>query len=186
MPLSDVSDAVYAWLEPNASQIPNLGTLYQAIPKVANESDLFNAETYAGVGIGATIYMFFVDQKERRIALGGPPPPYGGGGHKFVSYTLALLVVFKSDLQTTEAGQLAYNSFGDALTARIRQDRTAGTDAAIYGGNATATIFQWGEGDGIHGGDDIQTQHFVPKTLAGGVTLFQSLYHINVVEDLQT
>lgn len=184
MPISDVSQAIYDYLEPTASNIPNLGTLYRSLPKVANEADLFT-NTFSGAGIGATIYFFCVDQKETRIALGGPPPPYGGGGHKFVEYTFAFLVVFRSDLPQTIDGQIAYDSFKDAFTARIRANRTAGTDNAIYGGDGTGVIFQWGEG-GVDGGVDIQAQHFVPRTIKGEVTLFQSLYHINVCEDIFT
>jgi hypothetical protein len=184
MPLATVSQAIYDYLEPNASNIPNLGVLYQSLPKVSDEAELFT-NSYPGCGLGGTIYMFCTDNKEERIALGGPPPPYGGGGHKFVQYTWAFLFVFKSDLPDTISGQIAYNEFRDAFTARVRANRTAGTDNAEYGGNGTGTIFQWGEG-GIDGGIDIQAQHYVPKTLDGGVTLFQSLYHLNVVEDLFT
>lgn len=184
MPLSEVSQAVYDYLEPTASNIPNLGVVYRSLPKVANESDLFT-NTFAGLGIGATIYMFFENQSERRIALGGPPPPYGGGGVKWRDYTLSLLLVFKSDLPDTIDGQIAYQSFIDSLTARIEENRTAGTDNAIYGGNGTATVFQWGEG-GTNGGTDIQIEHYVPRTLDGGVTIFQGLARVQVCETLTT
>ena len=93
--------------------------------------------------------------------------------------------MFKSDLSSTVDGQIAYDAFKDAFCDRIRANRTAGTDAAQYGGDGSGTIFQWGEG-GVDGGVDIQAQHFVPRTIDGGVTLWQSLYHINVAEDLFT
>lgn len=177
MPLSEVSNAVYAYLEPNASNIPNLGTLYQALPKIANESDLFT-NTFPGLGIGATIYMFFTAQEEERIALGG-----AHNGRKFRHYNLGLLIVFKSDLPDTESGQLSYNAFIDALTARIQADRTAGTAPSLqYDG----VIFQWGEGSVQAGGPDLQFDHFIPRTLDGGVTLFQSVGHITVCEVLET
>ena len=181
MPLSEVSDAVYRYLQPSASNIPNFGTLYQSLPKVANEADLFT-NSFPGLGLGATIYMFFTSQRERRIALGGPPPPYGGGGNKWRVYELALLILFKSDLPETIDGQLAYNRFIDDLTARVQANRSAGTNAPQYGGDGTGTIFQWGEGD-VNGGDDLQFEHFVPRTIDGGVTLFQSLAHLKVCED---
>lgn len=170
MPLSEVSNAIYAYLEPSNSKIENFGTLYQSLPKVANEEDLF-VNTFPGVGLGATIYMFFTDQEETRIALGG-----AHDGRKFREYILALLVVFKSDLNTTIAGQLAYNTFIDALTSQILADRNAGDPSVI---------FQWGEG-GVSGGPDVKFTHFVPRTIEGGVTLFQSLGHINVCEVLNT
>jgi len=184
MSLSAVSEAIYDYMEPSASNIPNLGALYRALPKVADEADLFQF-TPPGLSVGATIYYFATDQKETRTALGGPPPPYGGGGHKFVEYTFAFLIYFKSDSPAVIDGQIAYDAFKDAFVARVRANRTAGTDAAEYGGNGTGTIFQWGEG-GIHGGVDIQAQHFVPKTIDGGAVLFQSLYHLNVCEDIFT
>ena len=55
MPLSSVSNAVYDYFiaGQEAGSLPNLGTIYQAIPKVANESDLFSAETYPGQATGA-------------------------------------------------------------------------------------------------------------------------------------
>ena len=184
MSLSAVSEAIYDYLEPSASGIENLGAVYRALPKVASEADLFQF-TPPGLSVGATMYMFCTDQKEQRIALGGPPPPYGGGGNKFVEYTFAFLVYFKSDYPDTLDGQIAYDAFKDQFCARVRANRTAGTDAAQYGGDGSTRVFQWGEG-GINGGVDIQAQHFVPRTIDGGATLFQSLYHINVCETLTT
>lgn len=184
MPLSEVSDAVYEFLEPSASGITYLGVVYRSLPKVAQESDLFT-NTFPGLGLGATIYMFFENQSERRIALGGPPPPYGGGGVKWRDYTLAMLIVFKSDQPDTIDGQIAYMEFIDSLTARIEANRAAGTDAAQYGGDGSARVFQWGEG-GTNGGVDIQIEHYVPRTLSGGVTIFQGLARVNVSETLTT
>ena len=170
MPLSDVSNAVYAYLEPNNSNIANLGVLYQALPKVPNEADLFT-NTFPGIGTGAAIYMFFTNQKERRIAFGGPHQ-----GRKWRDYSLGLLVVFKSDLSDTISGQIAYNAFIDDLTAWIQADRNAGNPNVV---------FQWGEGTGPGaGGDDIVFDHTIPRTIDGGVTIFQSVGHINVVEVL--
>jgi hypothetical protein len=184
MPLSEVSEAVYDYFNNNIESVPNLGVIYRSLPKIASESDLFT-NSYSGLGLGAAIYMFFEQQSERRIALGGPPPPYGGGGVKWRDYTLSLLIVFKSDQPQTIDGQIAYMAFIDGLTGIIEANRTAGTDNAIYGGNGTATVFQWGEG-GTNGGTDIQIQHYVPRTLDGGVTLFQGLARVNVCETLQT
>ena len=176
MPLSQVSNAIAQFLDPSVAGVDNFGTLYQAVPKVPNEADLFT-NTFPGAGIGGTIYFFFTDQKETRIAFGG-----AHNGRKFRVYTLAMLVIFKSDLETTVDGQIAYNTFVDQLTARIQSDRTAGTaTSAQYNG----VIFQWAEGE-INGGDDLQITHYVPRTVDGGVTLFQSLIHVDVAEILQT
>ena len=184
MSLGAVSEAIYNYLEPSASGIQNLGALYRALPKVANESDLFQF-TPPGLAVGANMYMFCTDQHEKRIALGGPPAPYGGGGVKFVEYTFAFLIYFKSDQNDTLDGQIAYDAFKDDFTDRVRANRTAGTDNAAYGGDGSAVVFQWAEG-GVDGGTDVQAQHFVPRTIDGGAVLFQSLYHINVCETLTT
>ena len=188
MPLSQVSNAICYYLKPKAqggaSTIPNLGTVYQSLPKIASEADLF-LNSYPGQGIGAVIYMFFVSQRESRVAFGGQHD-----GRKFREYTLGLLVVFKSDLPTTEAGQLAYNTFVDDLQNWILADRNAGTEAVSLGGigpyAGTGYVFQWGEGGISGGGSDMQFDHYVPRTLDGGVTLWQSVAHLTVCEVLDS
>lgn len=183
MPLSDVSNAIYYYLQPSTSGITNFGTLYQSLPKVAQESDLFT-NSYPGSGLGATIFMYFTNQHETREALGGQHD-----GRKMVNYTLSLLINFKSDLATTVEGQLAYNTFIDELCQWVRADRNAGTEAVSLGGfgpyAATGVVWEWGEGTQI-GGIDLEFQHFIPRTIKGEVTLFQSLAHINVIEFLNT
>lgn len=178
MPLSEVSNAIAQFLDPSVSGIDNYGVIYQALPKIANEADIFT-NTYPGAGVGATLYMFFIDQKETRIALGG-----AHNGRKFRTYTLAINIIFKSDLDDTVSGQLLYNTFIDQLTARIQSDRTAGTAPSLqYGG----VVFQWGEGGGpTAGGPDIELTHYVPRTQHGGVTIFQSLLHVSVCEIMDT
>lgn len=182
MPMASVNKAIFEYLKPENSDIPNLGVLYRSLPKIASEADLFTS-TFPGMGVGGAIYMFLTAQSEKRIALGGPPPPYGGGGNKMRTYTLALLIVMKSDLSSTEDGWDQYMAMIDGLTARIQANRTAGTD--IYGGDGSGVVFSMGEGGmvGSTGGNDIEIQHFVPRTIDGAVTLFQGLAHVTVLED---
>jgi len=170
MPKVTVTEAVYQYLEPQSSNIPNLGVVYTALPKVANEADLFT-NTYPGLGFGAAIYMFMTSQQERRIALGGPHD-----GRKFRIYDLGLLIIFKSDQPQTVEGQYQFDTFIDNLTAWIQADRNAG--------NANV-IFQWGEGNET-GGTDIHLEYTMPRTLDGGVTLFQAVARISVCEVLDT
>lgn len=183
MPLSDVSNAIYFYLQPENSNIPNFGTLYQSLPKVASESDLF-LNSYPGSMVGATIFMYFTNQRETREALAGQHD-----GRKMREYTLKLLINFKSDLPSTEDGQIAYNSFIDALCARIQADRNAGTESIALGGfgpyAGTGYVWQWGEGTDL-GGPDIEFQHFIPRTIKGEVVLFQSLAQITVIEWFNT
>jgi hypothetical protein len=166
MSKSNVTEAVWQYLTPETSNIPFLGSVYKALPKIANESDLFT-NSYPGLGLGAVIYMFMTSQDERRIALGGPHD-----GRKWRNYSLGLLIIFKSDLPSTEAGQAAFDQFIDGLTEWIQADRNAGNPQVI---------FQWGEGND-HGGPDIRIDYTFPRTLDGGVTLYQAVAHINTVE----
>ena len=45
-------------------------------------------------------------------------------------------------------------------------------------------VFSMGEGDGVHGGDDIRITHLIPRTYSGGVTIFQGMMTLDVAEDL--
>jgi len=170
MPKSEVRQALYEYLRPENSHITSLGTVYPALPKVANESDLFNFVP-PGAGVGAVMYMFIENQEETRIALGGPQQ-----GRKFRPYGLSLLCVLKSDLQTSAEGQVAFDYFIDSLTGYIEADRNAGDPTVI---------FQWGEG-GVGGGPDIRIDYPVPKTVNGGVMLFQAIVRVTVCEILNT
>ena len=179
MSKTQVREAVAYFLDPNQSGISYLGSVYQALPKVANEQDLYNLQP-AGTGVGAVVYCFIEDQEERRIADAGP------NGQKMRVYTLGLLCILKSDLETSQEGQVAFDTFIDSLTARIQSDRTAGTGASSTGPYAgTGYVFQWGEGDS-KGAPDLRFAYPVPKTLKGGVTLFQAIGRVTVLQVLDT
>lgn len=167
-----VLQAVQTFLDPAQSSIPHLGTVYKALPKIANEQDLFNLQP-AGAGTGAVIYCFIERQSEYRESFGGPT-----SGNKFRQYTMALLCIFKSDLETALDGQSAFDTFMDALFARIQSDRRAGTG---QGG----VVWQWGEGnaEGSHQ-PDMVFEYPVPKSVSGGVMLFQAIGRVTVLEYL--
>jgi hypothetical protein len=176
----NVTDAVYQFLQPSVSNITSLGKLYSALPRIASEADLFT-NTYPGLGYGATIFMFITSQTEQRIALGGPV-----SGRKFRTYDLGLLMVFKSDMATIteglgqgtpeEAAQAAFDTFVDSLLDYIESNNTAGNPSVV---------FQWGEG-GDRGGTDLHFDYTVPRTLNGGVMIFQGVGHVTVAEMLTT
>jgi hypothetical protein len=171
------------YLTPENSGIAYLGTVYPALPKVSNESDLFQFVP-PGTGVGVIIYMFIENQEESRVALGGQH-----GGRKFRHYGLSLLCIMKSDLSSSADGQAAFNEFIDDLTAAIQADRNAGTEAASLGGFGpyvgTGVVWQWGEGSML-GGPDIHIEYPVPKTAEGGVQLFQAVVRVTVAEFLNT
>ena len=170
-----VRQAIYEYLQPFNSNITYLSQVYQALPKIANESDLFELQP-AGAGIGAVIYLFIESMEESRIALGG-----AHNGRKYRPYTVALLCIMKSDLTDSLDGQIAFDLFIDSLTEWIQADRTAGTASA--GGNGV--VFQWGEG-GMAGGADLHFTFPVPKTAKGGVMLFQAVGRVSAAEILST
>lgn len=170
MSKSAVRQAIYDYLTPENSNITYLGSLYPALPKVSNESDLFNFVP-PGTGVGVVMYMFIESQDETRIALGGPHD-----GRKWRPYTLSLLCVMKSDLTSSADGQVAFDLFIDSLTEYIEADRNAGNPQVV---------FQWGEG-GVNGGPDLRFDFPVPKTADGGVMLFQAVGKVTTVEVLNT
>lgn len=171
MSKSAVTQAIYDYLTPTNSNIPNLGIVYKALPKTADESELFT-NTFPGLGVGVAIYMFIGSQIERRIAFGGPH-----SGHKFRIYDLKMLIVCKSDLEKTEDGQTAFDEFMDNLLAFIQDNRIA---------NAPGVVFSWGEGQITTGGPDIAIQYIVPRTADGQVTIFQAVATVKVAEDILT
>lgn len=170
MPKSEVRQAIRDYLNPEVAGITYLGTVYEALPKVANESDLFNLVP-PGAGVGAVIYFFVSRQNERRIAIGGQ-----SNGRKWRQYTVNFLCIFKSDLPDSRAGQVGFDSFFDSFTARIQASRQAG---------APGVIFQWGEG-GEDGGNDLDFEFPIPRTRDGGVMLFQAIGTVIAAEVLTT
>jgi hypothetical protein len=168
--MEEVYDAVYEYLKPENSNIPYLGAIYKALPRVSNEADLFNFVP-PGTGVGVVIYLFCERKNETRIALGGLHD-----GRKWVPFSMSLLCIMKSDLPRSDAGQAAFNQFVDGLTDYVRADRNAGT-----GTTPNARIFQWGEG-GENGGPDIEFEFPVPKTADGGVMLFQCVARIQTIQ----
>ena len=172
MGMVEVYDAIYNYLTPENSNIPYLGAVYKALPKVSNEADLFNFVP-PGTGVGVVMYLFCERKSETRIALGGPHD-----GRKWVPFMMSLLCIMKSDLPRSDAGQAAFNEFVDGTTNWIRADRKAGTGAP---NSSDSTIFQWGEG-GVNEGPDIEWEFRVPKTADGGVMLFQGVCRIQTVQ----
>lgn len=167
-----VTQGIYEYIKPDNSNIPNLGVVYTALPRVANEADLFT-NTFSGLGFGAAIYLFITRQSARRIAMGGPH-----SGNKFRIYDTGMLIIFKSpiDVETWDA-QNNFDQFIDSLTEFIQANRTPNIP--------TSDIFQWGEGNET-GGIDIQIDYTIPRTINGESLLFQAVLHVNACEILIT
>lgn len=167
---SAMRTAVANFLDPAyGSNITYLSKVYQALPKVADEADLFDLQP-PGAGVGAVLYVFIEGHEERRVSV---PAVYGT---KLRAYTVGLLVIFKSDLPDTLSGQVAFDELIDSLTARIQSDPNAGDPG---------TVWQWGQGQGQRFDDpDLRFDYPVPKTLKGGVTLFQAVGRVFACEQL--
>lgn len=170
MGMQNVYDTIVSFLDPQNSGIPYLGAVYLGLPKIQDESDLFNFVP-PGSMVGALIYPFITSRNETRIALGG-----SHDGRKWVEYVVSMLCVMKSDLERADDGQKQFNIFIDGLVDHIRDNRNAG-DASV--------VFQWGEGS-MRGGPDIDIQFPVPKTASGGVMVFQAVCKVKVAEIDQT
>lgn len=168
MPKSEVRQAIASFLDPNVSGVPitYLSSVYQALPKVANEADLFALQP-AGPGFGAVIYVFIAKQSEIRRSF---PAVFG---EKQRTYNVGLLCIFKSDASASTDGQVAFDQFIDSLTARIQSDPFAG---------APGTILSFGQGDMTQGSSDLDFDFPVPKTAAGGVVIFQAVGRVTAIE----
>jgi hypothetical protein len=171
MGMATVRQAIVEFLDPTTSAITNLGTVYRALPKVANEADLFNFSV-PGAGIGAVIYVFIEHKEDTRIEQRGLP-----GVGKMREYTVGLLCVLKSDLPSTFDGQDQFDAFIDSLTDWIYTSFTAGAPST--------TIFSFGEG-GLSGGPDLVFDFPVPKTMDGGVAVFQAIGRVTACETTAT
>lgn len=164
-----VLQAVVDFLDPSqGSNITYLSTVYAALPKVANEDDLFQLQP-PGSGIGAVVYVFIEGHHEWLEELVGIR---NDGLGKLRAYTVGLLCILKSDLETALEGQTAFDEFMDSLLARIQSSRTAG-DAGV--------IWQWGLGD-THNPMDLRFDYPVPRQARGGVMLYQAVGRVTALE----
>ncbi len=169
MPKSEVRQAIANYLDPTVSgiAITSLSKVYQALPKINNEAELFNLQP-PGTGVGAVIYLFIHHQEEKPISIA-----QSFGGQKQRNYTVGLLCIFKSDLEVALDGQVAFDLFVDSLTGRIESGPFA---------NDPNTIFQWGEGDLSPGSSDLAFDFYIPKSMGGGVMLFQATGTVTAIE----
>lgn len=116
--------------------VAGLNSVYSGEPRLVTSNAYF-----AGQKSGAVGWPYIESQKDRRIAFTGGPQP-GGGQAKLIIYEVAFSYRFLS-YQAKAEDALDDNDNGiDALTARIRSDRT-------FGG----TLWQVGEGDTVMGED---------------------------------
>lgn len=150
-------------------------------PKVTLESQFDLGEWNGSAGL---IFVSLTGQSERRIAFGGSPQD--GGGRKERSYDCSLLVVMRSSKQQAQEVGDDFDEMLDSLTARIQSSRNAGSTTTTGAEAPLGTIFQWGEGDTISGGDDIIIETGLPHTIKGSLTEVIGSVRLTVIEILDT
>lgn len=142
--LARVRDGVACWFggiydEPTRSyrnpQVPGLGVVRRARPKVLAASDYYLGAPHSGMVIGSAMLVHLDTWTESRVAISG-----AFGGLKLIQVACVLHVWLQSKAPHTEDGQDAFYDLLEALGDRIREDRCMGTGGFEAGG------FQCGEG----------------------------------------
>lgn len=116
-------------------QVPGLGVVRRARPKVQANTDFYIGAASSGSIIGSTMLVHLDTWTEKRIAIGG-----AFDGLKLISAACVLHVFLQSKAPHSEDATDAFYDLLDALADRIRADRCMGTGGFEAGG------FQCGEG----------------------------------------
>jgi hypothetical protein len=161
----NVTAAVAEYL--NNYGIEGLGNVYPYPAKFTPEGEFYQGED-PGTQSGALIFMRIESQRERRVVLQGAPP-----GGKFVTYSLALTILFRSSKKKSQDAGADNDAFLDALMTAIRASKTAGTD--------DGTVFQWAEG-GENGGEDMTLDVYYPRPIDGSITQCNSRLVVQVCQ----
>lgn len=148
----------------SAPQIPGIGTVFASPPKISRSSDAFE-NLPAGTASGSVLFVEILTATETRIALGGPH-----SGAKKVLYTLRFHLLFRSRQERAEQAMDDHDDQLDAILARLREDRTLGTNGRIFefGQDAAGIVFATG----------------MPKTSGNGSVLIWSLIEADCFEYL--
>lgn len=116
-------------------QVPGLGVVRRARPKVMSDEDYTVGAPQPGVDAGATMLVHLDTWTEQRVAMAG-----AFDGLKLVQANAVLHVWLRSRAEHAEDAQDAFYDVLMAIGDRIRQDRCMGTGGFEAGG------FQVGEG----------------------------------------
>lgn len=106
-------------------QIPGVGTVYASPPKISRSSDAYK-NLPAGIPSGSVIYVEVLRFVEKRLAAGGPK-----AGTKEVRYNVRLHLLFRSRQGAAEDAMDDHDDQLEMLMARLRADRTLGTNGRI-------------------------------------------------------
>jgi hypothetical protein len=109
----------------SAAQIPGVGTVFASPPKVARSSDAY-ANLPAGTPSGSVLFVEVMTIREKRLGFGGPT-----NGTKETRYTLRLQLLFRSRQGKSEDAMDDHDDQVEAILAKLRADRTLGTNGTI-------------------------------------------------------
>ena len=109
----------------SAPQIPGVGRVFAAPPKIARSSDAF-ANLPAGTPSGSVIFVEILNAAEKRVALGGAT-----SGTKETRYSLRLHLLFRSRQGASEDAMDDHDDQVETILDRLRSDRTLGSNGAI-------------------------------------------------------
>lgn len=154
--------------------VPYLSNVYGFPAKVTNEGEFYDI---AGVGAGASIWLYFPNEVDKRYEITADFKTTGQTG-KAVEFELRLLCLLRSGEQTAQGVGEAAEAFLDGLLNVIRADPNAGTGED---GNGTGVIWSWGLGSFPNGGPDLHTEQTFPRPIRSGVTDVQSIVEVTVV-----
>ena len=156
MSRATVRAAIAAWLAPPA--VAGINTVYSDLPALIPGEAFFAGSVGATSGCVAALHI--AGENESRKALGGAT-----SGKKRVDYRLEVRLFYRSIVVPAaggDAGLIAgaeFDAIVEALKARIRADRTAGS----------AAVWQWGETDlSVDSGELTQS--------AAGLELWAAVY----------
>lgn len=119
----------------NNPQVPGLGVVRRARPKVQSDEDYYLGAPSSGMIAGATMLVHLDTWSEQRVAMAG-----AFDGIKLITGSVVMHVWLQSRAEHSEDATDAFYDVLDAIGDRLRQDRCMGSGGFEAGG------FQAGEG----------------------------------------
>lgn len=121
-----------------AANIPGIGTVYAAPPKISRSSDrLIGAAP--GTVSGSVLYVEVFAEDETRVAVGG-----AHGGEKMVKHIVRLHLLFRSRQRKAEDAADDHDAQLEAVLQAIRADRTLGGTVLQAGEDTTGIKIESG------------------------------------------
>lgn len=163
MSRSTVRHAVATYLQ--AQNLPGVGTVYAAPPKITTSGDAYN-NLPTGTASAAVVMVEVFKSTEIRQGLGGPT-----AGLKRITYDTRLHLLARSAQPKAEDAADDHDTTVEAILAAIRADRTLGTNGS--------PVFQAGEGP-----TGISVDSSMPVIVGNGATFIWTALDFEVWEEI--